>query len=319
MKFKRTYQMTIQTGDGDALSINQNDNVQTDGEVTFANRPGTQRIGGNAVIVSYPLTLDLEIRRNTLASANTAHFKIYNLKQDTRRKVLHDRYDTLTYRQIILNAGYELEPRLPVIFQGNIIYAYSYRQKQDWVTEIEAFDGGFGRINGQVSSTVPAGYDIRSVIADVVRSIPKVALGSVGDVGVEQNSRGLVIMGNSWDVINQQIAPDANAFIDNEKAYVIGKNEYLESPNEPFVISPETGLLETPRRYNALLQVPILFEPRMRVGMLVEIRSAETYYNGQYVVIGVDHVGQISGAVGGRLITTISVWKGTDRLVGVAA
>lgn len=302
--------MNIQVSDAQPLAQVQGLTVPVQGNGPLSTNPA-------AVNVAYPLTLYLDISRNTLASANKGYFKIINLKEDTRRKILHDRYDTLTYRQLVLTAGYETDPKLPIIFQGNILSAYSYRQKQDWVTEIEALDGGYGIINGQISATIPTGYSVKSVIEAAVRTMPNVALGSVGDVAPsDQNSRGLTLMGNSWDVVNG-LAPDANAFVDGERVNVIGKNEYIPSDDEPFVISSETGMLETPRRYDARLDVKIIFEPRLRIGQLVELRSQETYYNGLYSVIGIKHTGVISGAVNGDLTTLVSVWKGTSQLKAV--
>lgn len=311
MKFGRTYRLNVQVGDSQPLAVVGGTAVPT--------RTGPLSSNPEAVNIEFPLTLYLDVSRNTLASANKGYFKIINLKEETRRKIFHDRYNTLTYRQIVLTAGYESEPKLPIIFQGNILSAYSYRQKQDWVTEIEALDGGFGIINGQVSTTLPSGYNIRSVIESAIRTMPNVAMGAVGDVEPnEQNARGVTMMGNSWDVINATV-PDAVAFVDNEKANVIGKNEYIASDDEPFLISSDTGLLETPRRFDARLDVKMMFEPRLRMGQLVQLLSQEKYYNGLYSVIGVQHRGVISGAVGGELTTIASVWKGTSQLQAVAS
>lgn len=288
MKFGRTYSLTAQTSDS-----------------------------GSAVVINYPLTLEFDIQRNTLASANTAAFRIYNLKEDTRRLLLKDRWQTDQYRQIILKAGYEQDPAyLPIIFQGNILQAHSYRVKQDWITEIEALDGGFARLNGQVSTTVPAGYDLKDVIASVVKTMPNVALGKVGDVGADQNARGITLMGNSWDQVTA-LVPEANAFIDDEKVNVIGQNEYLDESQ--IVINSDSGLLGTPRRFDIRLDATMIFEPRLRVGNIVTLQSLETYYNGLYSINGVHHRGVISGAIGGDATTVISLWKGTTLLTKAAA
>ena len=273
---------------------------------------------GETVTIEFPLTLILDVSRNTLASANRGHFQIYNLKPDTRNKIFHDRYDTTSYQQIILQAGYEKESPLPVIFQGNIIQASSYRQGTNWITEIEAFDGGFGIINGQVSQTVPAGWSLPQIIKSVLGGLPNVNVGAVGDVS-QQNSRGITIMGNSWDVANRLAAgQNATVFIDNEKANFLKKDEYIVGAGGIQVITSDTGLLQTPRRYNTNLDVDILFEPRLAVGQLVQLISEETVYNAQYEVIGVTHRGTISGAVGERMTTTANLWRGTTALRPVA-
>lgn len=302
MKFGRTYSMTIQT--------------PSFGVVNGIRVP-IQTGGQNGVTINFPLTLELEINRNTLASCNTASFRIYNMREDTRRQIFQDRYETTTYRQIVLRAGYDSDPTPSIIFRGNLRSAYSHRQKENWITEIEAFDGGFGVQNGQVGLTIPAGYDLKNVVRSLIQGMPNVSLGAIGEIGGVQSARGIVVNGSAWAALNQ-IAPDAQVFIDNEVANVIGKNEYVIFPGEPYLIEASSGLLETPRRYDRLLDVPILFEPRLRVGGLIQLNSSVPYYNGLYSVIGVRHMGVISGAISGKLISVATVFKGTIDLTGVA-
>lgn len=277
MKFQRVYTMTVQTDDL-----------------------------GSTVSFSNPLTLELEIERNVLASANRGFFRIYNLKEDTRRRIFLDRYQTATYRRVTLCAGYRSDPRLPVIFQGNVMKAGSVRRRQDWVTEIEALDGAFGMINGQAGTTLPAGTDTRAILRNLIRSMPNITLGAIGDVGDKKSDRSVVLSGNAWDILERTV-PDASAFVDNEAANVISKSQYIPEADDPLLISAETGLLETPRRYDALLDLRMMFEPQLKLGRLVKVESRETYYNGQYVAVGVRHAGVISDAVGGELTTTATV------------
>lgn len=312
--------MAVQVSDEDALHGPTQEPVFNNEEVTFTNRPGAPNSQGNSIIINFPLTLELQIDRHTMATASRAHFTIYNLKAETRKKILHDRYDMndiSKYRQVVLNAGYDGEPILPIIFQGNIAWAYSYRQKENWITEIECFDGGFGIMNGQANFTVDASQNnIRNMIQSLIGTIPKTKKGAIGAIDNTQRSRGYTFCGNSWQAL-QNLVPDADVFIDNEAVNVIGKNEYIRLPDEPFVISSETGMLGTPRRSGTLVEIPILFEPRVRIGMLVEIQGQDPYWNGLRKVIGFSHRGVISGAIGGQLVTTLTVFQGTRGLSGV--
>lgn len=288
MKFGRIFRMTVQISDTESVEID------------------------------YPLTLEFDVSRNTLASANRGNFRIYNLKPDTRLKIYHDRYDTLTYRQIILQAGYESESPLPTIFRGNIIQASSYRSGTNWITEIEAFDGGFGILNGQVAQTVPAGWTLPALIKTVLGALPNVTPGAIGDFS-QQSARGVTVMGSSWDVANRIAAgQDAVAFVDNEQANLLHRNEYIAGAGSVDLITSDTGLLQTPRRYDARIDVEILFEPRLVVGQIVQLQSLETVYNAAYQVIGVTHKGTISGAVCGSATTIASLWLGSSQLNPVA-
>jgi hypothetical protein len=268
----------------------------------------------DAVLIGYPLTLEFQITRNTFASANTARFTLYNLGENTRRQVFHDRYDTLNYRQIIVQAGYESDNNTPLatIFQGNVQSAYSYKRKENWTTVLDCFDGGFGIINGQISMSVAPSQSTSQVIASLIGAMPNVAVGTV-DVPDTQKSRGSSFIGNAWDII-RRVAGNNTAYIDNEKANVVPQGTYVTPPGGIPLITSDTGLLGTPRKLGALVEVDMIFEPRIAVNQYVELQSEETYFSGQYAVLGINHHGTISGALCGDAITTLSLWSGIQAL-----
>lgn len=260
------------------------------------------------ITVAYPLTVMLHVSRNTLASANTANFRIYNLSEKNRMLILKDRWNPDIYRQIVVYAGYQSEPKLPVIFQGNILSAQSYREGVDWITEIEALDGGFGIINGQVSTTLPSGWSFTELFNSTIQTMKNVTKGAIGDFN-GQNARGVTLLGNSWDIINKNVGNDGTAFIDNEQVNILKDGEYRSSPGLITVINADSGLLGTPRRYDKTIQIQILFEPRIIVGQKIQLESLEPVFNGIYKVIGISHRATISEAIGGEAVTTVTVFR----------
>lgn len=146
--------------------------------------------------------------------------------------------------------------------------------------------------------------------------MPNVVAGAVGDFSAD-SARGIALMGNSWDIINRMVSKDGDAFIDGEKVNILKHDEYLRDQGDITLITSETGLLSTPKLYNNILEVPILFEPRIVVGQRVQLESIETIYNGIRKVIGVAHNAIISGAVGGEAKTFLTMFKG-DLLTSVA-
>lgn len=289
MKFGRTYTAVIQTSDS-----------------------------GDTVTIQYPITLELSVERGILQSANTGVFRFYNLNSTTRSKLLHDRNDIENYRSIVLFAGYESEPKLPTIFKGNIISAQSFKQGPDWITEIDAFDGGFGIINGNVSTTIFSGtngYNFKDALVNVIKSMPNIKLGAIGNVN-PPNSRGLTMMGNSWDVVNR-ITGDIPNFIDKETAHVLNLNEFIDDGTGQTLeleVTSETGLLQTQRRFKDRVDIQVLFEPKIDIGKKIKLNCLEVYNRGEYKVIGVSHRVIISGATGGEAITTVNLWKGEELI-----
>jgi hypothetical protein len=266
------------------------------------------------VTISSPLTLKFQLSNNFLQSANIAHFVIYNLSAETREHLYRDYFDQGdSYRGIIFEAGYESEPNRPVVFQGDIQNAYSYREGPDWITEIDAYDGGMAIQRAQVGLQVESGYDIKSLIADMVQTMEPygVSLGAVGDFTAE-STRGKVVSGNTWRQLVEMMAAKPYAvtpFINKGKVYVVNQNEYIAAAGAVKDISSDTGMIGTPRRQNALLKVTMMFEPRLEVGQIVTLHSDEPSVTlamgkyGDYKVADVSHSGVISGAVNGNLLT----------------
>ena len=267
--------------------------------------------------VKFPITLVFDILRNTLSSANTGRFTIYNLNQTTRRDIYKDRWDTTVYRQVKLQAGYIGQSSLPTIFQGNIQRAYSQRRGSDWATDLECFDGGFGIINSQINTTLAKGWDVEQALISAFKSMKdgRIEIGAIGKFPVE-STRGLTMAGTSWDSATRLVGPGV-CFIDGEKANALQKDEFILNAAGIPVINSSTGLLNAPRRMNATLEIDMLFEPLLIVGQILRVESIETVNNGTYQVIGVRHKGTISGAVGGQAVTTATLWLGTSALQGV--
>lgn len=265
--------------------------------------------------VIYPLTLQFDIVRSTLGSPNTGTFSILNLSEDKRSAVFHDRYDTLNYRRVRLFAGYDTEETLPEIYRGNIQVAGSTRQGQNWLTKIECLDGFYGMVNGQASFSAPKSQTVDEILKNIAQLMPRTSLNTVGDF-VTKRTRGVTIVGNCWDVA-KKVVGNGDAFIDLERINFLDQNEYIIVDGEIPILTGDSGLLNTPRRQNAYIEVDLIFYPNIINGQVVEVQSLEKVNNGFYQVRGIRHRGTISGAVDGGVITTLSLWAGTSKLRGV--
>ena len=310
MKFGRTYKLEI---DVPFSTLGMSEETGT--SVLFSSLiPNPQDF--NKVIIQAPadnpyamITLDFKIVRSALSNANTGSFTIYNLAPPTRKLIHHDWWETLRYQRIILSAGYMGQPKIPIIFQGNIQSAQSYRQGNNWLTNIEAYSGIYGMQNGQVSLSLKSGFNLNQVLKTAIGTMPNVVLGALGNFTPAQSGRGVSACGNSWDVI-QNLVPTAESFIDNEKVNILNPADYISLPGQILEISSQSeGILGTPKRYQDRTDVDIIFEPNIQVGQLVNVISEETEFSGQYIVKGINHRGTISGAVDGGVVTTLNLWQ----------
>ncbi len=180
MKFGRTYKMTIQ---GQYLSWTP----------------------------SFPTTLVFDVQRNTFASANKGTFTLYNLQLAARRDIYFDRFINDQRLKIVLQAGYVGSPVLPTIFSGDIRVAWTQRVAgQGWITQIEAFDGGFAFYNAMTDGVaLDEGYTMQSAADKLVAKMKPfgVTLGKVSNIKMP-NSSGLAPTGNAWDYLKRLVPGD---------------------------------------------------------------------------------------------------------------
>ena len=289
----------------------------------------TITLPNNTIItIEPPFTLELDVQRNTLASANTASFRIYNLGPLARQSIIKDDWATqqVLYQRVELKAGY-VGSVLPTIFRGNIRHAWSVREGVNWITTIEAFDGGLALINSQIQAATAAGQPKSAAIRQTLQALSKtpdgtdthVTIGAIGNQFNGTSPRGNTLNGNAAEVANTLTGN--GFFVDLEKAYALSDNEFLDVPL--ITIDSDSGLLGTPIREVSKVTLQMLFEPTVQMCGPVMLNSTtlasiNAGFNGLYKIVGAKHSGVISDAVAGSVITELQIWKGLGILNPVA-
>lgn len=280
-KYNRKYQLAIQTQDGSTL------------------------------VIEPPFTMEFDITRNILTSANVCQIRVLNLNKRNRNQIRFDISNYGELRGIVLKAGYG--ENLPIIFAGNISQAWSVREGTNFVSQIECFDGGYALANGTYNQEFIAGTPQMTVINSMVESLPGVTPGVVRNVSGEIQ-RGNAYSGNTADLLNQ-LVPN-QFFIDNQKANILGDSECIQG--DIANISSDAGLLGTPIREQAIIHFDMVFEPRLKIGQLLNLSSVtDDSFNGSYKVISIKHRGIISEVVSGDAVTSVGLFKGASALTVV--
>lgn len=266
---------------------------------------------GETLIILPPFTIEIDITRNTLTSANVCSIRIYNLAEKNRNQIRFNIMDTGDFRAIELRAGYGTT--LPIIFSGNITQAWSVREGVNMITAIECFDGGYAFANAQTNVVFPGGTSMQTVLEDLAAALPEVSVGAVGSFPGTL-SRGMAVSANTADLLRD--LSGGAFFIDNGKAHILGDSECLVG--EMLLINSQSGLLGTPVREQTILNFDIIFEPRLTVGQRIQLESStDTNFNGFYKIISLKHRGMISDAVCGDLVTSVGMFYGTSALTTV--
>ncbi|PHS61062.1 MAG: hypothetical protein COB09_19125 [Thalassobium sp.] len=260
--------------------------------------------GQPEIVVTLPLTIRFSIRRDTLASLNNMSLDIYNLGDVNRDRIFQDRF-TVRDRTVRIEGGYD---SLSLMFDGFIFEANSSREGSDIITRIEAKSGSFDVSTSKIYTTIDAGQTIGDVVNFLIQQFPSLKVGAIGKY-TDVLTRPVVFNGATFNELKKY--GGNGVFVDNNRVYVLKDNEVIEG-NIP-ALNIESGLLETPRRDDGFLTVTTLFEPRVTVGQIVALESEILpIYNSQYKVVGVNHQGVISDAVGGDCRSIFNLWVGNN-------
>jgi hypothetical protein len=266
------------------------------------------------VTIAPPLTIEFEISRKWLMSANTCFLRIYNLAEATRNRLYKDLYQTTVYRALQFRAGYPDYP-LPLVFNGNVLHCYSYRQGVNFITEIEGQDGQIAMVNGFTSKTIAAGASAGDILKALIADLPNTAGSAIIGTFEQVNARGEALSGNTWKLISDKSGNCA--VIDNGQVKILNDSEAItgEIPE----LSSASGLLGSPVRTDTMIQVSLIFEPRLTLGQKVHLSSTTNpIFDRDYKVMGIEHSGTISPAVDGERRTTAWLYFGAQALKMIA-
>jgi hypothetical protein len=261
-----------------------------------------------------PFTVEFNVERKTLAANAQSSIRIYNLSQDNRNLIRKDAYNFSELRTVTLNAGYGNDT--PAIFTGNISQAWSAREGVNFISNILADDRGFISVNGYTNRQYPKGTPKQSIILDLVNSLTP--LGIVPGVIAQFDGvllRGNAYNGNTIDILNTLTG--GGFFVDNGKAYCLKDNDTYQGTLE--VITSASGLLGTPIREQSIINIDMIFEPRLTIGQRVKLESIEGIGSADQIfkVVSLKHRGMISETVCGTAVTSVGLSAGTSALAEV--
>lgn len=257
-------------------------------------------------IVRDPITVEFNVSKST-QSDNSSRITIYNLDASTREAIYQDRLmlDSNPYiKWVSLEAGYSgyNSKDLPLVTWGYIQECHSYRSGVDFVTVMDVTDPDI--LTEYCGVTFDAGTTFKEAYKYLISKLPNLEM---GETGVLEGAFQIptVFDGNVFVLINKLTGN--HTFVDNGVVNNLNDNEVL-SDYGCYYIAADTGLLDTPKRYDHILEVAMLFEPKIKVGQLVEIKSSsQARFDGQYKVLAVNHSCIISGSENGTRTTTLQL------------
>jgi len=281
LKFGRTYRVTIEMND------------------TPEGQPKP-----DPIVITLPFTMQFTVNRKIASNMNTCTVEIYNLGKRVRDLIFQEPWVASPAKKTLtLEAGYET---MATIYKGTVWEAFSYRDDTDIITAINCLSGSWEINNSTVYTTLVKGQTLGDLYKFLTGQMTGLQTGAIGDFP-QVIQRPVTLNGNAWDIFKTY--SNNQVFIDNDKVYVLQRNEAIEG--EIGIINIDTGILQTPKRAAGYVQVQTMFEPRVRLGQSMNLDSTVMpIYNGTYKVNGIQHTGIISAAVGGDCRTIIDLFAG---------
>lgn len=272
--------------------------------------------------ITLPITLDFTIERNNLATANRCRLTLYNLSKQTRDLLFRDELDIgkpynpdevgwvqtsqaeldkaekspdKLRNWIELEMGYESTHMTYQVFSGAVLWAYSYKQGVDYITEINAYSTNLKDPLTYITYEAKAGKTYKSAIFDIATQLTGIYNISISDEIAEKVfTEDTVLMGTAEDILAKQLG--YKSYVDNNSLYVFNDKTTITKGREPTIINSKNGLLASPRRTQNGVKISMVFEPQLRVGQLVQLNAdLEQTYNGTtFIVSGFKHTGSVS-------------------------
>lgn len=240
----------------------------------------------------HELKIEFSITKGLSSTQNSARIRIYNLSEENRN-ALGKELDTVT-----LEAGYmppEGGGNLGVIFKGQIRDVEHKREDMDIVTTLSCGDGDKAIRNATIGKTFPAGTPVSEVVEEIYKEFEKEGI----DRGEWKFPEDLPKFKRPYTVCGT-CKREMDTLSRGYGFYWSMQNQTMEIiPSDGYIgtvvlLSPETGLIDTPTitdngvKFSALLNPEIRPNRRIRLEAQTLEMNAE---NGEYRVGEVTYSG----------------------------
>jgi len=244
------------------------------------------------------------VNRTSNKDPNTASVTVYNLNP-TNRALLKQGADMLATPKtawnwpLLIEAGY-VGNRMQ-IFSGDIRRVEVGKQAVDWVTTIEADDGGRAYVGARLNTYFGPGTTVRQILqaaADALgvglgNSAAKFAAGNFRK-GFVNFKKGVAVHGAASKILDKYVTSAGYAWsIQDGQLQVLGPNESLL--DIAVVLTPTTGLIGTPSHgEKGAINAVSLLNGEIKPGRVIDIQCRSL--TGRYRATAVTHSGDTQGS-----------------------
>lgn len=235
------------------------------------------------------LHIRFQVRNTTAQTLKRAEIRIYNLNQDTARKIQNE------FTRVELSAGYG--DQVGLIFQGQIAQIQVGRENAtDSYVHIFAQDGDAAYNFATTNRTLAKGWTPDQMYSALLQDLSSfgVTAGYKPDFSAESASRGMACYGMTRDHLRNLAEQQGCEWnIEDGKVNFVKLSSFI--PGEAVVLNSASGMIGTPEMTIQGLMVRSLLNSNIKSGGQVKIDNASIAsltinipYAGNEVVPGTD-------------------------------
>lgn len=244
------------------------------------------------------LRVAFDITKSIDAKPNPGKIDIWNLNREHMNRILSGEFN-----QVKLWVGYDT---LRVIYAGDIVKKAVIRDDLDFIISLECGDGHVDYQNSLMAVTLAAGSTDRDAFNAAASAMRNTRAGAVDLPNAWSFPRARALTGNARDVLGRVARNNsADWSVQDGELVMIPAGKVL--PGEAVLLSQETGMRGSPEATDNGLLLQCLCNPALRIGGLVRVQSIIEYFNGDYKIVRLRHVGD---GIGGDWISEITVVGG---------
>lgn len=237
------------------------------------------------------LHIEFDVKRSLSGKvANSAEIKIYNLSDDSRKK-LQAMKDVF----VSLEAGYAQGTSL--IYRGDLREAWSTKEGNDWITTISSADAAKKRKKKRINKSFPAGTSVQQIITACAKAL-QVGLGNVEkkaagaklwNVSPASFSTGYVASGDAVSQLDRVCRSCGLEWsIQDGQLQLLDRGVALQEKG--ILLTPQSGLRDSPELGKGnVVRCHASMVPGLYPGRRVEVRSR--HVNGVYRIETTNHKG----------------------------
>ena len=258
--------------------------------------------GGSVML--HELRINFNISKSVSSTQNAAEIEIYNLSESTRN-ALGKELDDIT-----LEAGYippEGGGNVGIIFKGQIRDVSHRREGADIITTLSCGDGDKALRRATISKTFPAGTPVEDVVEELYKELEKEGVKR----GEWKFPEGMKPFKRPYSMCGS-CARELDRLGRGNKFYWSSQNETMEIvPGDGFIggvvlISPESGMVDTPTITDNGVSVSTLLNPEIRPNRRVQVRAQTLEMNAENDMYRVSQCDYSGDNMGGKFVVTVT-------------